>query len=991
MVDATPVIYDEGEKGALRKEVSELRQVVSSMIDRLAALETPRPMKSDDASAVAAGESICPCGNPKLYKALAPKPAGRFEVIAYHTTTVYGGESKDWTRTYDFESMTAVVAMAPVSSNFTCTAHASGVRVLAWTAIAGLPHNPYNHPETMLNATARNAWARGAAALIQELGHDGAALDGGIETHTALLQTEAEKAAMRNGIVATTCALRKELTAIIPGTLLTFNTNWFEADPVQRQKVDAIYAYVGLAECTDFLLRMAYCYSAPGPPHCMRTAAACAPLPALRAGLIAYEQIGVQSLQLAPLLPWIGEDFDFALDLDVLGGLRSKYNCTITAASMAGRIPQPGYGQAMAMLAAGDSVHPPTVSQSAVWYDEEQSSAVIDLTRTTRNSSGSLRAHRQIWIDTPRSVEAKVRWARSAGLVGVGFWTPDAVASIEQYEWGGGYNDDKSKPVCLGYETQTVVNAHKMWRAVARALKNDDSAAEIASLVILTSNADAQLLNVTASTIRRVVQSKSGCKVMAGGELRLSLSIDPSLGTEAFAVVFDGKLSASIKGGDRMAVMFGAGAFLRAAQYSTTGLTPPQPVPPPPPPSPPTPPPPLPPTIPGLWSTSPNTSVVYDATGPNGKGSADAILLGVFDSWKECQTACVANTQVKCSAVTWGDSHMEAPFSRHCFGRHDAVWTAHTVTHCTSSRRYKPSPPSPPPTPTPPPPRPLPPTPLATWSQQGAPTKPGSFRGVYMATHYGNWFANAPLPAIQNYLEDMALWGTNTVVLIAEPANWANYSAFEPLLDRNAQIGALAQRVGFSVGWIFINEGFRDHPQNVSATPTFDFSVNMHLVCPAKGQAYLDEIWGTILKRVAFNGLSLSYLIAWPYDWGGCGCTRDWPWGSTGFPRFSAEILRKAKSEWGHPNAKGIVSTWRFELSPDEYGGLDAWLRANNTGPAAQWTHAMSAVPGGYEWIEAYGPLGGLPTLDFPEYSMFSGCPWGGKGANPIPHAIQSD
>lgn len=162
----------------------------------------------------------------------------------------------------------------------------------------------------------------------------------------------------------------------------------------------------------------------------------------------------------------------------------------------------------------------------------------------------------------------------------------------------------------------------------------------------------------------------------------------------------------------------------------------------------------------------------------------------------------------------------------------------------------------------------------------------------------------------------------------------------------------------------------------------------------AKGQPYLNSIWGRILRRVAYNGLSLDHLIAWPYDWGGCGCTQDWPWGSVGFPRFSSEMVSNAR-EWGHPNAQGTLSTWRFESnSPDEYAGLDAWLRANNTSAgdkARVWKHAMAAVPGGFDWLKEHGPLGGLPTLDFPEYSMFSGCPWGGRGANPIPAAIQSD
>jgi hypothetical protein len=41
---------------------------------------------------------------------------------------------------------------------------------------------------------------------------------------------------------------------------------------------------------------------------------------------------------------------------------------------------------------------------------------VIDL--KTLNATGGLLYHGQIWIDTPQSVEAKVRWARAEGMAG---------------------------------------------------------------------------------------------------------------------------------------------------------------------------------------------------------------------------------------------------------------------------------------------------------------------------------------------------------------------------------------------------------------------------------------------------------------------------------------------------------------------------------------------------------------------------------------------
>ena len=48
---------------------------------------------------------------------------------------------------------------------------------------------------------------------------------------------------------------------------------------------------------------------------------------------------------------------------------------------------------------------------------------------------------------------------------------------MEKYEWGGGCNGDKSKPHCPENLSQTVINARKMWQAVARALKTTDEAA----------------------------------------------------------------------------------------------------------------------------------------------------------------------------------------------------------------------------------------------------------------------------------------------------------------------------------------------------------------------------------------------------------------------------------------------------------------------------------------------------------------------------------
>ena len=156
---------------------------------------------------------------------------------------------------------------------------------------------------------------------------------------------------------------------------------------------------------------------------------------------------------------------------------------------------------------------------------------------------------------------------------------------------------------------------------------------------------------------------------------------------------------------------------------------------------------------------------------------------------------------------------------------------------------------------------------------------------------------------IKVYLEEMSLWGANTLVIISEAAKFATFDDLLPLLDRNAKIGARAQvrgffsshtlvcashtlacashthvcpilliasqASGFKVGWIFNNEGFASHPSNISYTrpagDSGDFSPLQELVCPAKGLDYLlDTVWGPILQRIRSNGLSLDHLVAWP-------------------------------------------------------------------------------------------------------------------------------
>lgn len=51
------------------------------------------------------------------------------------------------------------------------------------------------------------------------------------------------------------------------------------------------------------------------------------------------------------------------------------------------------------------------------------------------------------------------------------------------------------------------------------------------------------------------------------------------------------------------------------------------------------------------------------------------------------------------------------------------------------------------------------------WRGSDKPQLPGSFRAAYFATHYQNFYESSPLDEMQEYMEDIALWGVNTLIV----------------------------------------------------------------------------------------------------------------------------------------------------------------------------------------------------------------------------------
>ena len=114
-----------------------------------------------------------------------------------------------------------------------------------------------------------------------------------------------------------------------------------------------------------------------------------------------------------------------------------------------------------------------------------------------------------------------------------------------------------------------------------------------------------------------------------------------------------------------------------------------------------------------------------------------------------------------------------------------------------------------------------------SWRGEGAPQLRDSFRAAYFAVHYGNFYAAAPVGDLIRYVEDIALWGVNTVVvLLPGPSAFANGERTTapdapqiPLLKNRTRILLqLVADIGLSPGVIVVpNQGFDNGARSVSA------------------------------------------------------------------------------------------------------------------------------------------------------------------------------
>ncbi|MCL1794454.1 MAG: hypothetical protein FWG34_11365 [Oscillospiraceae bacterium] len=276
---------------------------------------------------------------------------------------------------------------------------------------------------------------------------------------------------------------------------------------------------------------------------------------------------------------------------------------------------------------------------------------------------------------------------------------------------------------------------------------------------------------------------------------------------------------------------------------------------------------------------------------------------------------------------------------------------------------------------------------------ESAPKK--SVRGIYFATHFHNFYHDAPVCRVKRYVEELSLWGYNMLTVWFDMHHYTGMDDPEAkeMVSRLRLILEAARVSGMKLCLgVLANEGFSGTPDELKADwragqngyhaePMGHYHVE---ICPNSPGGMEQIIKNREEVCEAFRGVDFEYIWLWPYDQGGCTCEKCSPWGARGFlktSRLVADACRKYSS------CKFIMSLWYFDNFIK--GETEAFKKAfaNDDGYVS------------YILCEPHHQSGELPAHDreicglgivgFPEISMYGASPWGGFGANPIPQRIR--
>ncbi|MDW7656110.1 MAG: hypothetical protein SCM11_02925 [Bacillota bacterium] len=276
-------------------------------------------------------------------------------------------------------------------------------------------------------------------------------------------------------------------------------------------------------------------------------------------------------------------------------------------------------------------------------------------------------------------------------------------------------------------------------------------------------------------------------------------------------------------------------------------------------------------------------------------------------------------------------------------------------------------------------------------------------RGMYLANPSWNYYGQAPMEDIEHYIEDLMLWGCNSIMVTLPRASNLNENNEEKLtrmhsIKRTKDIIAYAKNLGMTVAAIIAaNLSFSSPPVELLADWTGghdgylrNLAAHTHTeICPSKpgGLDYILKGQRESLRE--FIDFPPDIICLWPYDAGGCTCNLCKPWGGNGFIKVSKALSKLIKQMFSKTEI--MISTWYFDLfTSGEWNILKKDIDKDKSWLDLLMVH-FNMEMGIPECVTKEGRIpGSVPAIDFPEISMFGCVPWGGFGANPLPNRLQS-
>ena len=265
-------------------------------------------------------------------------------------------------------------------------------------------------------------------------------------------------------------------------------------------------------------------------------------------------------------------------------------------------------------------------------------------------------------------------------------------------------------------------------------------------------------------------------------------------------------------------------------------------------------------------------------------------------------------------------------------------------------------------------------------------------RGMYFATHFHNYYHNAPVEKVYDVIEDLALRGCNALLVWYDMHHYRSIDQPESV-EMIARLKAFlhyAKRIGMKASLTMLsNEAFDSSPEHLRADwmprGNYHSMLDGHYhreICPSKPGG-IEEIL-RMRRQVfeAFADVKPDYVCFWPYDQGGCTCPDCEPWGANGLLKIYPHFVRLLHEVL--PETRLIFSTWYFDNFID--GEWEAFYPHLRSGELHDADYIMSFFFRGQlpDVLKREGIPEGVRFIDFPEISMYSCRPWGGFGANPL-------